>query len=65
MNTRQAIQNLELLSCELDKFANKAENYNSQWAHYLEQMSFEMVRLATDIRDIECLFVLSNSKTTE
>ena len=53
MNTTQAIKNLEQMSCELSKVANKQENYNTEWAHYLEQMSFEMFKHANELRDLE------------
>lgn len=60
MNTQEAINNLELMSQALDKAANKPENYNTEWAYYLEQMSWSMHKHANELRDIEYLFGLTS-----
>ncbi len=56
MNTKEAISNLELIGKALEKAANKPENYNSDWACYLEQMSCQMHKQANELRDIEYMF---------
>ena len=53
MDTKQAISNLELTSKALDQAANKPQNYNTEWAYYLEQMSWELHKYAADLRQIE------------
>lgn len=55
MNTKQAISNLEKMSVALSKAANKPRNYNSPFAIYLEQMSWEMHKNANELRDLEYL----------
>ncbi len=59
MNTKDAINNLELMSAALSKSANKPENYNTDWAFYLEQMSFQMNKQASELRDIEYKYGIS------
>lgn len=56
MNTKEAINNLEIMSTALEKAANKPENYNTEWAFYLEQMSWQMHKQANELRDIEYMF---------
>ena len=58
MNTREAISNLEKMSDSLEKIANKPENYNSEWATYLEQMSWQMHKQANELRYIEAMYGL-------
>lgn len=55
MNTKEAITNLEQVSLALEKAANKPENYNTDWAYYLEQMSWQMQKQASELRTIEYL----------
>lgn len=55
MTARDAISNLERMSEVLDKVANKPENYNTEWAYYLEQMSFSLYKQANELRDLESL----------
>lgn len=55
MDSGEAIRNLELVSAALDKVANKPENYNTDWAYYLEQMSWSLHKQANDLRDLEYL----------
>ncbi len=62
MNAKEAIQNLEMMSNALSKAANKPENYNTDWALYLENMSFEMHKMSNDLHEIEYLFDISHSK---
>lgn len=55
MNTNEAVTNLELISSALEQAANKPENYNTDWAYYLEQMSWQMQKHANELRTIEYL----------
>ena len=64
MNTREAINNLELMSQALERAANKQENYNSDWSYYLEEMSWSLHKHANDLRDIEYIFGVSQSFNT-
>ena len=63
MNASEAIENLRTMSAALDRCANKPENYNTQWAQYLEQMSFEMHKQANDLSQIAYMFDLPTSLT--
>ena len=65
MNAKQAIDTLEYISSELDKVANSPENYNSDWAYYLEQMSWQIYKYANELRVLEYKLVLSHSKNIE
>lgn len=56
MNAREAISNLEMMSQALEKAANKPENYNTDWAYYLEQMSWQMHKHANDLKEISYQF---------
>ena len=53
MNAKQAIQNLELMSEALEKAANDPKNYNSPFAQYLENMSWEMSKMSNDLKELE------------
>lgn len=59
MNANEAINNLELMSKTLEKVANKPENYNTDWAYYLEQMSWSLHKQASELRELEYLFGMS------
>lgn len=59
MTIQDAISNLDKMSQALDKVANKPENYNSDWAYYLEQMSWSLHKHANELRDLEYLFDVS------
>lgn len=59
MNTQEAVRNLDLMSNALEKVANKPENYNTEWAFYLEQMSWQMHKMSNEIKDMEYLFGIS------
>jgi site-specific recombinase XerD len=51
LNTvEEAIRNLELLSEVLEKHSIKKEIYNSDLGNYLEEISWEMHKLANDAR---------------
>lgn len=63
MNANEAIKNLELMSETLEKVANKPENYNTEWAYYLEQMSWSMHKHAADLREISELLDFPKSLT--
>jgi len=56
MNTKEVIDNLNQLSHILDKAANKPENYNTNWAYYLEQMSWQLHKQANELHDIESIY---------
>lgn len=56
MNAREAINNLELISTALDKAASKPENYNTEWAYYLEQMSWALHKQANELKEMEYMF---------
>lgn len=56
MKTSETIRNLEIMSDTLERVANKPENYNTTWAYYLEQMSWQMHKHANELRDIESHF---------
>jgi len=65
MNTEEAINNLILVINALDKAANKHENYNTEWAHYLEQMSWSLYKQANELRDIEYVMGISYNKNED
>jgi len=52
VNTKEAIKNLEMMSLELGKEANKPRNYNTEFSYYLEMMSFEMHKMANELREL-------------
>lgn len=64
MNPKEAISNLELMSDALEKAANNPENYNTDWAHYLEQMSWSLHKHANELREIEYLFGMTQLMNT-
>ncbi len=51
-----AIKNLESSSKALESFANKPENYNTDYAGYLELMSWEMLRKANQLKEMNTLY---------
>ena len=53
MNTNQAIENLLVMSDKLSEAANSPKNYNTEYSRYLELMSWEMHRHATELKEIE------------
>ncbi len=61
MNTKEAIKNLELISCAFDKTANKPEIYNTEFAYYLEQMSWSLHKQANELRELEYLFGMTQN----
>ena len=63
MNTQEAINNLEKMSVALEKVANEPENYNTEWAFYLEQMSWSLHKHAIELRDLSYLFNMTSSET--
>lgn len=56
MDTLQTINNLEKMGQTLGKAANKPENYNTDWAFYLEQISFSLHKQAEDLRELMHVF---------
>ena len=59
MNAKQAIQNLELMSVALEKAANDPKNYNSIFAQYLENMSWEMTKMSNDLKELKYIHGLT------
>lgn len=59
MTIQDAINNLDIMSSVLEKVANKPENYNTEWAYYLEQMSWSLYKHANELRDLESLIDVS------
>lgn len=62
MDTREAIKNLELISCAFEKTAKKSQNYNSELSYYLEQISWSLHKHADDLRELEYLFGVSQEE---
>lgn len=58
MNIKEAIKNLELTSCVLEQAANSPQNYNSNFANYLEIMSWELEKYATELKLINEIFTI-------
>lgn len=52
----EAIDSLELMSSELEKFANRHETYNTDYALYLEHLSWEMTKHANELREIDFVY---------
>jgi len=48
----EAITSLTLMSEALEKVANKEQNYNTNYGHYLDQMSAEMYKMTHELREI-------------
>lgn len=51
------------MSAVLEKCANKPENYNTEWAIYLEQMSWSLHKHANDLRELADYLDLPSSLT--
>jgi hypothetical protein len=51
-----AISNLEKTSKALEKFANQHENYNSPYSQYLENMSLEMYKHASELKKLNYVY---------
>ncbi len=49
----EVIENLEKSSIVLEKAANNPKNYNSEFSHYLDMVSFEMRKQASELRECE------------
>lgn len=52
----ESIKNLELTSQILERSANKPENYNTDYAQYLEILSWEMHKHANDLKELQYLY---------
>lgn len=52
----EAIENLKVMSETLEKLANKQTNYNTYYATYLEQMSWEMFKMSKELMQINYAF---------
>lgn len=53
MNNETAISNLETIGNALEREACKPINYNTEWSHHLEQMSFHLRRMANELKDLD------------
>lgn len=51
-----AISNLEVISAALESAANNPKNYNTEFAAYLDNMSYEMRKQASSLKESEYLF---------
>jgi hypothetical protein len=59
MDANILISNLRQMSQVLDSEANKTNNYNSAWASYLENISFELHKQANELEQLEYNFGIS------
>jgi hypothetical protein len=55
-NMNEAIKNLQVVSEALEKAANKPENYNTDYARYLEIMSWEMHKQSNELKTLNRLY---------
>ncbi len=53
------------MSQALSRAANSPRNYNTEGAHYLELMSFEMHKNANELRFIESTYGISHTINTD
>lgn len=51
----EAIKNLELTSQKLEAYASDPMRYNTEFAYYLDMMSFEMRKQASELRETRYL----------
>lgn len=65
MDARQTVSNLHKMSHTLSEAANKPENYNTDWAYYLEQISYDLSRQANELSGLMSLLDVSWSSYTE
>lgn len=65
MDARQTVNNLHKLSRTLSEAANKPENYNTDWAYYLEQISFDLAKQANELSGLMSLLDVSSSRYVE
>lgn len=49
----EAVTNLNILSAALGEAANRNENYNTEYASYLENISWEMYKYANELRELK------------
>jgi len=52
----EAIKNLETVGITLEKFANHPDNYNTDYAQYLENLSWEMHKHAKELRELKSFY---------
>jgi hypothetical protein len=52
----EAVNNLEIMSKTLEEMANKPENYNTYYAEYLEQYSWELFKMSKELVQIGYAF---------
>lgn len=65
MDLQQTLSNLHKMSQTLSTAANKPENYNTQWAYYLEQISFDLAKQADDLDGLMSLLDVPSRRYTE
>lgn len=51
----QAVKNLEMISAAFEKVANDPKYYNTDFAYYLEQFSFDLYKDAREIKERRAL----------
>jgi len=56
MEIDEAIKNLEITMQALDKAVNDEKIYNTEFGYLLEQMSFEMQRNATNLKEMRYMY---------
>lgn len=56
MEIDEAIKNLEITMQALDKAASDEKNYNTDFGYLLEQMSYEMKRNASNLREMRYMY---------
>lgn len=54
--TTEAIQSLTSMSEALERISCEPKYYNSDYGMYLEQMSWQMHKQATDLKELSYLF---------
>lgn len=60
MNAKEIINNLERYSEIVEKTSLKPSLYNTDYGYYLQQWSFEMHKMANELREFEYQFGSSN-----
>ena len=65
MNANETITNLETMSQVMSKVSNKPKFYNTTYGYYLEQMSQDLYRCASELREIEYLFGMTSLSDKE
>jgi len=56
MELDEAIKNLEITMHALDKAASDQKIYNTEFGYMLEQMSYEMQRSASNLKEMRYMY---------